>query len=49
MLQTTVLIIQIATFVALGCMFLATGDWRLGAAQLLLALVQGVLYSGSMV
>jgi hypothetical protein len=40
-----VLSVQCATFVALGALFIARGDWRLGAAQLLLAAVQGVIYS----
>lgn len=47
--MTAVLTIQVATFVALGAMFLAAGDWRLGVAQLLLAAVQAVIYSGRMV
>lgn len=38
--------IQVFTFVALGLHFLAAGDWRLGTAELLLAGVQGVIYSG---
>lgn len=42
------LTVQIATFVGLGIHFLAAGDWRLGSAQLLLAAVQGIIYSGSM-
>jgi hypothetical protein len=44
-----VLCIQVATFVVLGILFIKQGDWRLGVTQLLLAVVQGVLYSGSMV
>lgn len=44
-----ILAIQIATFIALGCLFYATGDWRLGTAQLLLGVVQGVVYSGRMI
>lgn len=46
--MTALLLIQVATFVALGVLFLAAGDWRLGVAQLLLAAVQGVIYSGRM-
>jgi hypothetical protein len=42
------LAIQVATFVVLGAIFLARGDWRLGVAQVLLAIVQGVIYSGRM-
>jgi hypothetical protein len=37
--------IQVVTFIAAGILFLQNGDWRLGTAQLLLALVQGVIYS----
>lgn len=40
-----ILAIQVATFIALGCLFLSQGNWRLGTAQILLALVQGVIYS----
>jgi hypothetical protein len=40
--------IQVVTFVALGALFIAEGQWRLGAAQLLLAAVQAVIYSGKM-
>jgi hypothetical protein len=42
------LAIQVATFVALGVLFLAGGQLRLGIAQLLLAAVQAVIYSGRM-
>lgn len=45
---TAILTIQVATFVALGVHFLTLGDWRLGTAQLLLAAVQGVIYTGRM-
>lgn len=47
--MTVVLIVQVTTFVVLGAAFLAAGDWRLGTAQLLLAAVQAVVYSGRMV
>jgi predicted membrane-bound dolichyl-phosphate-mannose-protein mannosyltransferase len=40
--------IQVATFIALGALFVAQGQWRLGGAQLLLAAVQAVIYSGKM-
>lgn len=40
-----VLAVQVLTFVALGAMFLAAGQVRLGIAQILLALVQAVIYS----
>jgi hypothetical protein len=43
-----VLVVQVATFVYLGMRFLGLGDWRLGTAQLLLAAVQGIIYSGRM-
>jgi hypothetical protein len=45
---TILLVAQVATFLGLGAHFLAIGQWRLGVCQLLLAAVQGVLYSGSM-
>ena len=44
--MTALLSIQVATFVALGGVFLHRGDWRLGTAQLMLAAVQAVIYSG---
>ncbi len=44
-----ILVVQVSTFVALGVLFLRDGDWRLGVTQLLLAAVQGIIYSGSMV
>lgn len=40
--------IQVLTFVALGVVYLCQGEWRLGAAQILLAAVQAVIYTGSM-
>lgn len=43
-----VLAAQVVTFLALGAHFLLIGDWRLGIAQMLLAAVQAVIYSGSM-
>lgn len=39
------LAIQAITFVALGLYFLSHGHVKLGAAQLLLAAVQGLVYS----
>lgn len=39
-----ILLIQVATFVALGVLFVHQGQLRLGIAQLLLALVQGLIY-----
>lgn len=41
-----VLSLQVATFVALGVMFIAAGELRFGLAQLLLGVVQLVIYSG---
>lgn len=44
--MTAILAVQVLTFIALGVMFLGAGEWRLGVAQLLLAAVQAVIYSG---
>lgn len=41
-----VLTIQVATFIILGAMFIASGQTRLGIAQVLLAAVQAVIYTG---
>lgn len=46
--MSVVLVIQVVTFVWLGALFFQRGDWRLGTAQLLLAVVQAVIYSGRM-
>lgn len=43
-----VLYVQVATFFALGGYFLSHGEWRLGVAQLLLAVVQAVVYGGGL-
>lgn len=43
-----VLGLQVLTYLVLGTMFIGMGQWRLGTVQLLLAVVQGVLYSGRM-
>jgi hypothetical protein len=43
-----ILSVQVLTFLLLGAHFLVAGDWRLGTAQILLAVVQAVIYSGSM-
>ena len=45
MIWIGVLVVQVATFVALGVYFLTHGNVRLGVAQLLLAVVQAVIYS----
>lgn len=44
MTLTVLMAAQVATFAALGGYFLTTGAWRLGVAQLLLAVVQVVIY-----
>ena len=44
-LTVIILIIQVATFLALGGVFMATGHMRLWIAQILLAAVQVVIYS----
>ena len=46
MMLVAILAVQVATFVALGVAFMVRGDWRLGIAQILLAAVQAVIYSG---
>lgn len=43
--MTAILLIQAATFVILGALFIHTGNVKLGCAQLLLAGVQGLVYS----
>lgn len=43
-----VLIVQEVTFVVLGGAFIAAGQIRLGIAQMLLAAVQAVIYSGGL-
>ena len=45
-LIASVLVVQVVTFITLGVIFIARGDTRLGIAQLLLAAVQAVVYSG---
>lgn len=48
MTWTLLLTVQVSTFVVLGLRFLTLGEWRLGVAQLLLAVVQAVIYSGGL-
>lgn len=48
MIWWAVLVIQVATFVALGAYYVSHGNYRLGVAQLLLAVVQAVIYSGGL-
>ena len=40
-----VLAVQCATYVALGAVFVASGNWKLGVAQWLLAGVQALIFS----
>lgn len=40
-----ILILQALTFIALGTLFLVSGDWRLGAAQFALCVVQVLIYA----
>jgi len=47
-LWTLVLIVQVSTFVLLGIYFLSHGQVRLGLAQVLLAGVQAIVYSGGL-
>jgi hypothetical protein len=46
--MNAILLIQVASFVGLGILFIAAGQWRLGVAQILLAAVQLIIYSGRM-
>lgn len=39
---------QLGTFLGLGLIFIFDGQYRLGAAQLLLAVVQAIIYTGKM-
>jgi hypothetical protein len=40
--------VEVVSFIAFGAVFFAQGQWRLGSAQVLLAGVQWVIYSGKM-
>lgn len=44
-MKTALLVVQVGTFVVLGGLLIADGEPRLGAAQLLLAAVQAVVYA----
>ena len=44
-LIAALLIVQVLTFVAFGAYLLSAGYWRLGVAQVLLSVVQAVIYS----
>ena len=46
--MSAILAVQVITFVAIGAVFIAQGQLRLGIAQLLLAGVQAIIYSGRM-
>lgn len=43
-----ILAVQVLTFIALGALFIRDGQVRLGVAQLMLAAVQAVIYTGRM-
>lgn len=40
-----ILAVQLCTYVALGALFYAAGNWKLGTAQLLLTGVQALLFT----
>lgn len=44
-MRSALLVVQVATFVGLGLLYLRDGDLRFAVAQLLLAAVQAVVYS----
>lgn len=44
-----VLAVQAGSYVTLGIIFLAQGNWRFGVTQLLLATVNAILYSGRII
>lgn len=44
-MRTPLLILQAVTFVMLGGLLCFDGSWKLGAAQLLLAAVQVLVYA----
>lgn len=43
-----ILVVQTVSFLLMGVLLIRQGQWRLGVAQLLLAAVQAVVYSGEM-
>lgn len=43
--QTILVAAQAATFVGLAAVFFAQGNWRLGGAQALLAVITGLVYA----
>jgi hypothetical protein len=46
--KVVLVLIQAITMVGLAYLFYRSGQWRLGTAQLLLAAVTAVLYTGNM-
>lgn len=42
----TLLVVETASFIGCGVYFFAVGGWRLGLAQVLLAVVNVAIYSG---
>lgn len=47
-LLISILAIQVATFVVYGAWMLRAGHYRIGIGQLLLAAVQGIVYSSGL-
>lgn len=45
MIRTVLVAAQFGTFISLGVLFLATGSWRLGLAQVLLGAVTVLVYA----
>lgn len=45
MLRTGLVVVQCSTFAILGAMLCAQGHWRLGMAQVLLFVVQALIYA----
>lgn len=43
-MRTTLVVAQALTFVGLGALLVISHEWRLGAAQLLLAVITGLVY-----
>ena len=43
-----VLGVQVVSFLSMGIYYLTQGNWRLGVSQILLACVQGIIYSGGL-
>lgn len=44
-MRTALIVAQVVTYVGLGGLLVAQGEWRLGVAQLLLAVVQTLLFA----